>query len=177
MMETKQDIQADGRGLRKPPEPPRVVNVRDMISGRTLTIPRKTYQEIAEFAKRATHEQRIDEIREIVGQIKYLDWEIMVRMDGDRPYLQVKGNGPNPDTGTVDEWTGRKWFLSPHMCRNEVIRTAHKAIEEAVLHEMNEQFTYCGVRIFDPRLNYDKIVDMAEDEDFLDARENGMQGL
>jgi hypothetical protein len=127
--------------------------------------------------KQLARESRIDEIRALVSEVSYLDWDIMVRMDGERPYLQVRGNGPCPETGEIDEWTGRKWFLSPHMCNNEIIRTAYKAIEAAVLHEMNEHFTYRSVAIFNPHMNYDKIVDMAGDTDFLDTRDNGMNGV
>ena len=120
----------------------------------------------------------IQQIRDIVASCRYLDWEILVRFEGKekRPYIQVKGSGPCPITKQHEEWTGRKWFLSKWMCQNEIIRTAYKAIEAAVLHEMNEQFTYKGVRIFDPHINFDKIVEMSQDEDFLDTRSDGMSG-
>ena len=118
------------------------------------------------------------EIKEIVANIKYLDWELRVRMDGERPYLQVFGNGPNPDNNMeVEQWSGRKWFLSPHMCKNEVIRTAYKAVECAVAHEMNECFLYKGVAVMTPHLDYEEVVTMMQDHDCIDARDNGMQGV
>jgi hypothetical protein len=74
------------------------------------------------------------------------------------------------------QWSGRKWFISPHMCQNEVIRTAYKAIECAVAHEMNENFLYRDVAIMTPHMDYDEIVDIMNDHDCIDSREDGMQG-
>jgi len=116
-------------------------------------------------------------LREIVSNVSYLDWEIRLRHDGDRPYIQIFGHGPDPKAGMMDaHWSGRKWFISPHMCKNEVIRTAYKAIECAVAHEMNEYFLYKGVAIMTPHMDYEEIVDIMKDHNCIDARENGMQG-
>jgi hypothetical protein len=117
------------------------------------------------------------EIRDIVSKISYLDWDIRLKHDGDRPYIQIYGHGPDPKDGMRDaQWSGRKWFVSPHMCQNEIIRTAYKAIECAVAHEMNENFLYRGVAIMTPHMDYDEIVDVMTDHDCIDAREDGMQG-
>jgi hypothetical protein len=56
-------------------------------------------------------------------------------------------------TGEVKLQKCRKWYLSSHACESEIIRTAYKAIEAAELHELQENFIYCGQRIFDPHLN------------------------
>lgn len=117
------------------------------------------------------------ELRVIVYSVSYLDWNIRLLYDGPRPYLQVHGHGPDPKEGMKDaEWSGRKWFVSPHMCKNEVIRTAYKAIENAVAHEMNENFLYKGVAIMTPHMDYEEIVDIMKDHDCIDSREDGMQG-
>jgi hypothetical protein len=118
---------------------------------------------------------KIKEIRDIINDIQYLDWEIKLRFDGDRPYLQVFGHGPNPQNNMKNEaWCGRKWFVSYFMCKNEVIRTAYKAIECAVAHEMNENFLYKGLPVFTPHMDYDKIIQMMNGEKYIDARDNGM---
>jgi hypothetical protein len=117
------------------------------------------------------------EIREIVSSVAYLDWDIKVLYDGDRAYLQIHGHGPDPKDGMRDaQWSGRKWFISPHMCKNELIRTAYKAIECAVAHEMNENFLYKDVAIMTPHMDYEEIVDIMKDHDCIDSRINGMQG-
>ena len=122
---------------------------------------------------------KVEEIVNIISHVSYLDWKIMILMDGDtpRPYLQVHGHGPDPKEGMEDaEWSGRKWFLSPHMCKNEIIRTAYKAIECAVAHEMNENFLYKDVAIMTPHIDYEEIVSLMNDHDCIDSREDGMQG-
>jgi len=52
-------------------------------------------------------------------------------------------------------WTGRKWFLSEHMTKSEIVTTAFKAIMTAVEHETREQFLYRGASIFDPHYDVD----------------------
>ena len=42
----------------------------------------------------------IEQIKELVSHCKFEDWDINVRMDGDRPYLQIHVlNGKDADTG------------------------------------------------------------------------------
>ena len=118
-----------------------------------------------------------DEIGEIIDRIEYLDWEIRLRSDGPRPYLQIFGHGPNPKNNMEEEdWSGRKWFISPHMCINEIIRTAYKAIECSVAHEMNEMFLYKGQAVFTPHMDYDEIAEIMKDHSMTNSRDNGMQG-
>jgi len=116
----------------------------------------------------------VAEMKEILSNIKYNEegWEIVLRMDENRPYLQIRcDTGVCNVTGEAFPWSGRKWFLSPHMCRSEIIRTAHKAVEAAVLHEMNEKFTYKGEMIFDPHIDLDAMVSFRKTVP-LDSREH-----
>jgi len=128
----------------------------------------------------------LPEIMEIVGQCEYLDWDIRLRLDGGigegapgyRPYVQIFGNGPNPkNNNEIEGWSGRKWFISPHMCTNEIVRTCYKAIHCAVLHEMNEMFLYKEQAVFTPHMDYDEIASIMKVRSLIDARDNGMQGV
>lgn len=119
----------------------------------------------------------VRQIRAIVSEISYLDWNIVIRMDNERPYLQIRGHGPDPKKGMVDAiWTSRKWWLSLHMCKNEIIRAAYKAIQCAVAHELDETFMYRGVAVMTPHIDYDVLVTMMQDRNIINARINGMQG-
>lgn len=116
------------------------------------------------------------EMQEIVGNIKYNEngWEIRLKLDENHPYLQVYcTEGVCNVTGKTLEWSARKWMLSPHMCRSEIVRTAYKAIEAAVLHEMNEKFTYKGECIFDPHFDVEELVDLRKNY-ALDTREHNI---
>lgn len=158
----------------------KVTYIRDANDpNRVIAVDSKMADRIMAFIKEvAETDARIQEIRDIVADIKYLDWEFMVRMDGNRPYLQIKGNGPDPCTGGNSEWTSRKWWLSPHMCTNEIVRTAYAALHQAVKHEMDENFTYQGVPINDPHMNLNIIVEAHHNRpDFQETRDDGMQGV
>ena len=112
----------------------------------------------------------------IVANIKYDEpgWEIRLKLDDNRPYLQVYcTSGICNVTGSRIEWSACKWMLSPHMCRSEVVRTAYKAIEAAVLHEMNEKFTYKGECIFEPHFDVEALVELRKDY-ALDTREHNI---
>ena len=111
----------------------------------------------------------VNEMREVLTRVRYLDWAFVVKLDGDRPYLQVQfmasdtryGGGPTHQTG-------RKWFLSPHMTESELVGTAFKAVITAVEHEARENFKYKGRPIYGPHIPIEKLWIAAE---YVDARE------
>ena len=50
-------------------------------------------------------------IEQIVSNCSYKDWDILVRYDDERPYLQVHFKDADGQTGVVeDQWCG-KWLL------------------------------------------------------------------
>ena len=90
------------------------------------------------------------EIEALLDNVEYKDWDIVLRMDGDRPYLQIQFDAPDSFTGVVERQYCRKWMLSYYMTDSEVVRTAYKAIEAAVLHELQEDFRFMEEPIFRP---------------------------
>lgn len=87
----------------------------------------------------------------LIEKCEFNDWNIKLRWDKDRPYLQVQFMAPcNMGHREPYEQRCRKWFLSLHMTDSEVINTAFLAIERAVLHETKEQFKFDGQPIFRP---------------------------
>lgn len=128
----------------------------------------------------------LKEIQRIVDNCEFLDWDVRLRLDHElpeddsafRPYVQIFGHGPNPKNNMEEEkWSGRKWFISPHMCTNEIVRTCYKAIHCAVLHEMNEMFLYKGQAVFTPHMDYDEIAKIMSERSLSDSRHDGMQGV
>jgi hypothetical protein len=103
-----------------------------------------------------------DAIREVLALVRFGNWRFVVVEDAGAPYLQcffcVNGQ----------EWSGRKWKLSFHMTRSEIVQTALKAVLTAVEHEVREQFLYRGKPIFGPHLDVDRLWDIAEDLDVRD---------
>lgn len=102
---------------------------------------------------------RFYEIRNIVKDIKFLEnWRIEVFYEADAPYLQVHF----PDPVTWIYWSGRKWRLSYHMTKSEVVQTALAAVLAAVEHEAREHFLYQGRAIFGPHFNVDDLVELVD---------------
>ena len=97
----------------------------------------------------------------ILNEVEYKNWEFYVGKDETRCYLQVQFKDSCNDTGKVNLQKGRKWFLSPHMTKSEVVSTALKAVLTAEEHEAREKFLYKKARIFGPHLDVDFLANLA----------------
>jgi hypothetical protein len=98
----------------------------------------------------------VDQIRVIVEQIEYRsDW--MFRIGHDKyeqnPFLQIQFFADG------ETQFCRKWQLSPHMVKSEIVRTAWKAVLAAEEHEAAERFRYKGEMIYNPHVDVDALVD------------------
>ena len=121
-------------------------------------------------------EMNVDEIKEILESVKYKDWKFDVTREfgvvqkDDRFFLRVTATTPDSKTGIPYDWNGRKWRLSRHMVKSEIVQTAFLAIKIAVEHEMREEFKYRGVAIFGTHFDVDTLHDMAIKEESYDIR-------
>jgi hypothetical protein len=113
------------------------------------------------------------ELTELIGRCRFRDWGWELHDKGDGWLLQVVFEGPDSETGKVEVQRCRKWYVSSHACRSEVVRTAWKAVVAAVEHETAESFRYDGVSIFSPHIDPDALVTVAK---FQNNREGGSNG-
>lgn len=75
-------------------------------------------------------------------------------------YLQATFMAPRTDLGGAPvEQKTRKWLLSAHMTRSELVQTAFKCALTSLEHEAREQFTYKGAPIFGPHFDVEGLVD------------------
>lgn len=58
---------------------------------------------------------------------------------------------------------GRKWYISRHATRSEIVLTCLKAGLTNSEHEFREQFTYRGQHIFQPHINVDHLWELMID--------------
>lgn len=109
--------------------------------------------------------------RAVLAHVTYKDWQIAL-MQNERglPYLQVRFTASDSTTGAEAQWSGRKWQLSSHMTDSEIVGTALKAVLTAEEHEAREQFLYRGRAVFGPRLDVDRLWELAGDDGALDVR-------
>lgn len=104
--------------------------------------------------------------------------------DGSRMWLQVGVTEEAEISWDMVEdkkvpWRGAKHYLSPHMCRNEVVSTLYHAIERAELHEVKEWFRYAPVgktprALFNPHLDPDVLAEAASKKSSFNMRDNAM---
>lgn len=105
-----------------------------------------------------------DEIKKIVSLCKYRDWEFRVLEKGDGFLVQLRfmAKDSASDDPTPKLQSCRKWYVSSHSSKGEVVRTCWKAVEAAVMHEAQEDFTYRGKSIMNPHLDPDALIDGGE---------------
>lgn len=74
-------------------------------------------------------------------------------------YLQASFMAPcNDHGGAPTEQKTRKWLLSAHMTRSELVQTAFKCVLTSLEHEAREQFKYDGAPIFGPHFDVATLV-------------------
>ena len=103
----------------------------------------------------------------ILDQIRYKDWSF--RLSDDGQYLQVAFIEECILTKQPSIQHGRKWIMSPHMTKSEVVCTAFKAVMTAEEHEIRERFRYKRRMIFGPHFDVDELAKIAGK---IDVREN-----
>lgn len=105
-----------------------------------------------------------------LAHVRYKDFEFHVHIeDGNRAYLQVEWPGTDATTGKPRACKGRKWSLSEHMTKSEIVQTAMAAVLAIEEHEARELFLYKGHPIFGPHYDVEKLVGLC-DYDALDVR-------
>lgn len=108
--------------------------------------------------------QTLDTIKAILNQCHFKDWDIVVRLDDSRPYLQVQFDDACAVTGAFERQYCRKWMLSYHMTDSEIVTTAYKAVMAAIEHEVREHFTFQNQRIFNPHFDVYALVQLSKDK-------------
>lgn len=109
-------------------------------------------------------------VGEVLAQVHYRNWEFHVALDDTRPWLQVRFEDQCTATGAQSVQHGRKWMLSVHMSKSEIVQTALKAVLTAVEHEAREAFTYRGKRIFGPHFDVEELAKLCASGVHLDLR-------
>ncbi len=125
------------------------------------------------------------EFEGIISRIEYKPgWYFRTGVEGSRMWFQVGVTDEaeisfDPIEGKKVPWRGAKHYLSPHMCRNEIVSLVFHAIERAEMHEVKEWFRYApeGKKpraIFNPHLDPDALAALASKAANFDTRENAM---
>lgn len=109
----------------------------------------------------------IHEIREILSQVKFLDWDVRLLEKGDGYLLQWVFDGEDADKpGQIEKQFCRKWYVSPYSTETEIVETAWKAVWVAMMHETRENFYYKGRRIYSPHYDVNDRIAMCDEGTF-----------
>jgi hypothetical protein len=103
------------------------------------------------------------QLQEIVSKVKCtifgISFRFHVRYHKESPYLQITFYAPDVNDPTrIEEQFCRKWVLQYVMTPSEVVRTCYKAAEAAILHELQEEFKYSDVPIYNPHWDVEQLV-------------------
>jgi hypothetical protein len=95
-------------------------------------------------------------IQEIVDAVSFEDWKFILHYELPPViWLQVEFVAPDLVTGRPETQKGRKWLLSHHMTKSEIVGTCFKAIMTVVEHEVRETFKYKKKAIYGPHFDVD----------------------
>jgi hypothetical protein len=81
-----------------------------------------------------------------------------------RVYIQVSYKTKCTKTEQLEEWKGRKYYLSDYMTDDEVVKTAYVAFQQAVNHEIMEGYKVDNKILFNPHINFEELLLISEKE-------------
>ena len=102
------------------------------------------------------------DVDNIVAKCSYPGFWIASNSKIGEIFIQVICDGTNNFTKEPMQWKSRKWFISKHATKSEVVQTIFKAILTALEHEARELFTYRDVTVMNPHLDLDQMVDFVK---------------
>lgn len=111
-----------------------------------------------ELIKMQVQKLTLDEIQSVLKNINFKDFNFVAEPVNMGFYLQIYTNEIDVGTGRSNLMSGRKWFVSEYASKNEIVRTAFKAVLTWQEHESREFFKYKNLSIFSPHLNIDDLV-------------------
>lgn len=102
-----------------------------------------------------------DDVKSILRAVSYRDWSFHTGPMGRGFYVQVRFMALDDIDGEPKLQHGRKWYVSTHAIREEVLRTCLLAVLQANEHEAREAFRYSGLAIFGPHHALDHLLEAA----------------
>src|SRR3977135_320144 len=115
----------------------------------------------------------IEEIKRILTLVEFkeigsVSYEFVVGAKELQPYLQAQYLEADIITGNPELQKTRKWNLSFHMVKSEIVATAFKCVMGSVEHRVRENFKYRGRRIYGPHFDVDSLWEIADRKAHLD---------
>jgi 2,4-dienoyl-CoA reductase-like NADH-dependent reductase (Old Yellow Enzyme family) len=114
----------------------------------------------------------------VVERITYKKgWRIGVHAKDKRVYIQLHVAGVDATTGRRATWSSAKAWVSDFACDQELVGVVFKLIKDAEMHELREWFRYRDAAIYNPHLNPDALVKVAQDKSNFMVRADSMTNV
>lgn len=107
-----------------------------------------------------TNDEFFSYVYGVLEEVVFQNYMFLVTKEGDNFFLKASFTAPCNKTGALETHKTRKWRLSKHMVKSEIVQTAFKLVLTSIEHEAREQFTYKGMPIFGPHYDVDVLVDV-----------------
>ena len=106
----------------------------------------------------------------VLADVKFGDYTFEVREGHGGVFLRASYLEPDVYTGEVELQQTRKWLLSPHMTKSEIVQTAFKCCWTSFEHRCREGFLYKGRRVFGPHFDVDDLWNLCDDRENAGGR-------
>ena len=106
--------------------------------------------------------RNIERFVAVLGKCHFQNYAFEVTSEGGNYFVCGVFAAPCNKSGAWALQRTRKWRLSPHMTKSEIVQTAFKLVLTSIEHEAREQFTYDGAAIFGPHFDVDILADMVK---------------
>ena len=104
----------------------------------------------------------LDEMREVLSQVTYEGYGFEILEKNGTPFLRGRYREPDIVTGDMSDQFTRKWQLSEHMVKSELVQTAFLCALTSAEHRVREHFLYRGQRIYGPHFDCDALCELAK---------------
>lgn len=112
-----------------------------------------------------------EDFDEVLSHVEFQDYTLGLIQEDGRCYLQGTYFEPDVITGELELQKTRKWLLSPHMTKSEIVQTAFKMCLTSMEHRTREHFLYRLERVYSPHYDVEALVELCRAKRF-DERED-----
>jgi hypothetical protein len=100
----------------------------------------------------------VEEIRAVLGDIRFYNYSLKIEQpENGSPYLQATYVEADIVSGNPQTQHTRKWQISPHMTKSEIVQTAFKCCLTSMEHRAREHFRYKGAAVYGPHFDVDAL--------------------
>jgi hypothetical protein len=103
-----------------------------------------------------------EEAQAIIDLISFENYTFEVLKRNGSMFLRARYMEADIITNIPSEQFTRKWQLSEHMVKSELVQTAFKCALTSMEHRTRENFTYKGVRVFGPHFDVEALVEICQ---------------